>query len=99
MQMEASDAFDINREPKHVRQLYGDSTQSRQILIARRLVERGVRYVQVWHGNSQPWDNHDDLEVNHRSLAKQCDQAIGALLCHGSLPGHGKDFKNKEKSS
>lgn len=80
MQMEASDAFDINREPKHVRQLYGDSTQSRQILIARRLVERGVRYVQVWHGNSQPWDNHDDLEVNHRSLAKQCDQAIGALL-------------------
>ena len=80
MQMEASDAFDINREPKHVRQLYGDSTQARQILIARRLVERGVRYVQVWHGNSQPWDNHDDLEVNHRSLAKQCDQAIGALL-------------------
>ena len=80
MQMEASDAFDINREPKYVRQLYGDSTQARQILIARRLVERGVRYVQVWHGNSQPWDNHDDLEVNHRSLAKQCDQAIGALL-------------------
>jgi uncharacterized protein (DUF1501 family) len=44
------------------------------------LVERGVRYVQVWHGAGQPWDNHDDIEVNHRRLAKECDQAIGALL-------------------
>ena len=80
MQMEASDAFDINREPTHIRQLYGATTQARQILIARRLVERGVRYVQVWHGDEQPWDNHDDIAVNHRNLAKQCDQAIGALL-------------------
>ena len=61
MQMEASDAFDISREPAHVRERYGKTTQARQILIARRLVERGVRYVQVWHGDSQPWDNHDDL--------------------------------------
>lgn len=80
MQMEATDAFDVSREPEHVRQRYGQGTQARQILIARRLIERGVRYVQVWHGNSQPWDNHDDLEVNHRKLAGQCDQAIGALL-------------------
>ena len=80
MQLEATDAFDINREPKHVRNRYGGGTQARQILIARRLIERGVRFVQVWHGNSQPWDNHDDLESGHRGLAKQCDQAIGALL-------------------
>jgi len=50
------------------------------MLIARRLIERGVRFVQVWHGSGQPWDNHDDIEVNHRNLAKACDQAIGALL-------------------
>jgi uncharacterized protein (DUF1501 family) len=60
--------------------MYGESVQSRQILIARRLVERGVRFVQLWHGAGQPWDNHDDIEVNHRKLAKQCDQGIGALL-------------------
>ncbi|MGB0775514.1 MAG: DUF1501 domain-containing protein, partial [Akkermansiaceae bacterium] len=80
MQLEATDAFDVTREPKHIREMYGDNLQGRQMLIARRLVERGVRFVQVWHGANQPWDNHDDLEVNHRRLAKQCDQAIGALI-------------------
>ncbi len=67
---------------KHIRDMYGadKSTQARQILIARRLAERGVRYIQVWHGDGQPWDNHDDIEVNHRRLAKQCDQAMGALI-------------------
>jgi len=80
MQLEATDAFDIQREPESVRELYGPGTQARQLLIARRLAERGVRYVQVWTGAGQPWDNHDDLEVNHRNLAKDCDQAIGALL-------------------
>jgi Protein of unknown function (DUF1501) len=80
MQEEAADAFDVSREPAYIREMYGPGTQARQILIARRLVERGVRFVQVWHGEGQPWDSHDDLEVNHRRLAKQCDQAIGALL-------------------
>jgi hypothetical protein len=80
MQTDASDAFDLSREPKHIRTLYGDGTQARQLLIARRLLERGVRFVQVWHGEGQPWDNHDDLEVNHRRLAQECDQPIGALL-------------------
>ena len=80
MQTQATDAFDVSREPKHIRDMYGDGVQARQILIARRLIERGVRFVQVWHGEGQPWDNHDDIEVNHRRLAKQCDQAIGALL-------------------
>ncbi|MBM3902012.1 MAG: DUF1501 domain-containing protein [Verrucomicrobia bacterium] len=80
MQMEAADAFDIQREPAAVRERYGDSVQARQLLIARRLVERGVRFVQVWHGAGQPWDNHDDIETNHRNLAGQCDRAIAALL-------------------
>ena len=80
MQLEASDAFDVSREPKHVLESYGEGTQARQILIARRLIERGVRFVQIWHGAGQPWDNHDDIEVNHRKLAGQCDKAIGALI-------------------
>jgi hypothetical protein len=80
MQTEAAEAFDVSREPQHIRDMYGPGTQARQILIARRLVERGVRFVQVWHGEGQPWDSHDDLEVIHRNLANQCDQAIGALL-------------------
>jgi uncharacterized protein (DUF1501 family) len=80
MQMEAAEAFDITREPQHIRDLYGPGVQGRQMLIARRLVERGVRFVQVWHGEGQPWDSHDDLETNHRRLARECDRAIGALL-------------------
>jgi uncharacterized protein (DUF1501 family) len=80
MQMDAADAFDISKEPQAIRDLYGPGVQGRQMLIARRLVERGVRFVQVWHGEGQPWDSHDDIEVNHRRLAGECDQAIGALL-------------------
>ncbi|MFN7770718.1 MAG: DUF1501 domain-containing protein [Planctomycetaceae bacterium] len=80
MQIAATDAFDVQQEPQHIQEMYGPGTQAQQILMARRLVERGVRYVQVWHGAGQPWDNHDDIEVNHRRLAKECDQAIGALL-------------------
>jgi hypothetical protein len=80
MQREAAEAFDVSREPKQVLEAYGDGVQARQILIARRLIERGVRFVQVWHGQGQPWDNHDDIAENHRKLAGQCDKAIGALL-------------------
>jgi hypothetical protein len=80
MQTEAADAFDVSGEPQHIRDLYGPGTQARQLLIARKLVEKGVRFVQVWSGAGQPWDNHDDIEVNHRRLAKDCDQGIGALL-------------------
>jgi hypothetical protein len=80
MQSDATDAFDVSREPKWVLDAYGPGTQARQILIARRLIERGVRFVQVWHGEGQPWDSHDDLEKEHRRLAGQCDRAIGALL-------------------
>jgi hypothetical protein len=80
MQMDATDAFDTTREPESVRKLYGEGTQARQLLIARRLLERGVRFVQVWHGEGQPWDHHDDLADGHRKLARESDQPIGALL-------------------
>ena len=80
MQMDAADAFDIGREPQYIRDLYGSNVQGRQMLIARRLIERGVRFVQVWHGQDQPWDSHEDIAKNHKRLAEECDQAIGALL-------------------
>ena len=80
MQMDAANVFDITREPAAIREMYGDGIQGRQMLIARRLIERGVRFVQVWHGEGQPWDSHDEIEKNHRRLAGECDQAIGALL-------------------
>ena len=80
MQIDATDAFDVAREPEAVQKLYGSGAQARQLLIARRLLERGVRFVQVWHGPGQPWDNHDDLEDGHRKLALESDQAIAALL-------------------
>ena len=80
MQAEATEAFDVSREPKAIQELYGSGVHGRQTLIARRLVERGVRFVQLWHGSGQPWDNHDKIEENHRKLAAQLDQPIAALL-------------------
>jgi hypothetical protein len=80
MQSDASEAFDLSRESEHTLRMYGDGVHGRQTLIARRLVERGVRYVQLWHGAGQPWDNHNDIEANHRKLASEIDQPISALL-------------------
>ena len=80
MQQDAKDAFDITDEPKYIQAMYGTGVHGRQTLIARRLVERGVRYVQLWHGGGQPWDNHDKIEDNHRRLANEIDQPIAALL-------------------
>jgi hypothetical protein len=80
MQMEADEAFDLSREPDHIRKMYGEGLQARQMMIARRLLERGVRFVQVWHGAGQPWDSHDDIKGNHGRLARECDQPIAALL-------------------
>jgi hypothetical protein len=76
MQAAAPDAFDITKEPEKVRERYGDTEFGRGCLIARRLAERGVRMVQVYFGNSQPWDNHDDIQI-HRTLADQADPPIG----------------------
>ena len=80
MQLEATDAFDISREPESIRRMYGDTVQSRQLLIARRLIERGVRVVQCYHGDVQPWDSHDMIADAHRKLAAEVDQGIAALL-------------------
>jgi hypothetical protein len=79
MQTEAPDAFDIGKEPEAVRARYGEGDFARGCLIARRLLERGVRMVQVYFGNSQPWDNHDDILI-HRKLAAQSDRPMAALL-------------------
>ena len=80
MQTEAADAFDVTKEPKYIQEMYGAGTHGRQLLITRRLLERGVRFVQVWSGGGQPWDNHDGLEKAHRDLAQEWDQPIAAFL-------------------
>ncbi|WP_234047146.1 DUF1501 domain-containing protein [Luteolibacter pohnpeiensis] len=86
MQGEATDAFDIEKEPTNIREMYGEGNFARQCIMARRLLERGVRFIQLWHGNGQPWDSHDDIE-DHRKLAAQCDQAIGAFLTDLKMRG------------
>jgi hypothetical protein len=80
MQTEAADVFDISREPAWIRELYGDTTIGRQLLMTRRMIEKGVRFVQVWSGAGQPWDNHDNLEKQHRDLSGQWDGPIAAFL-------------------
>jgi hypothetical protein len=80
MQSEASDAFDVSKEPLAVREMYGTGVHGRQLLITRRLLERGVRMVQVWSGGGQPWDNHDGIAGAHRSLAQSWDGPIAAFL-------------------
>lgn len=80
MQSEATDAFDVSKENAQTLEAYGDTTYGRQLIIARRLLERGVRFLQIWHKAGQPWDAHDQLESNHRTLANEVDQPIGAFL-------------------
>ena len=77
MQTEASDAFDIAKEPAHIREMYGATPQGNQMLIARRLVERGVRFVQVW---STGWDMHAGIEENMPKRADEIDGPIAALI-------------------
>ncbi len=77
MQTAASDAFDFHKEPQEIREQYGNTAQGRQLLIARRLLERGVRFVQVWAGG---WDHHDNLEEKLREQASEIDQPLGALM-------------------
>jgi hypothetical protein len=80
MQSEATDAFDLTKETKSIRELYGDTTNGRQLLYTRRLIEKGVRFIQVWSGAGQPWDNHDGLENQHKKLAGDWDTPIAAFL-------------------
>lgn len=80
MQFAASDAFDIRREPEAIRAEYGTSHFANGCLMARRLVERGVRLVQVYYGNGQPWDTHGNHNEQTKRLAKDIDQPCAALL-------------------
>jgi Protein of unknown function (DUF1501) len=88
MQMAAPEALDIEREPEHIRRLYGLEDKrcehfARQCLMARRLVERGVRFVQIYSGgmeNERSWDGHVNIEGNHRQFAGETDIPIAGLL-------------------
>jgi uncharacterized protein (DUF1501 family) len=77
MQTEATDAFDISKESAAVRDSYGTGNQGKQMLIARRLVEKGVRFVQVWTGG---WDTHDGISRTLKNAADQVDGPIAALI-------------------
>src|SRR5450432_1580050 len=77
MQTSASDAFNINQESEATRLMYGNTPQGRQMLIARRLIERGVRVVQVWAGG---WDHHSDIRDKLKKSALEIDQPVGAFL-------------------
>jgi uncharacterized protein (DUF1501 family) len=79
MQSEAQEAFDIGKESALTRKRYGDGEFANACLIARRLAERGVRMVQIYYGNDQPWDDHQDI-TNHRKHAQKSDRPIAALL-------------------
>ncbi len=94
MQTAAPEAFDVSQEPQYLQTAYGlDRKESRdygrQCLIARRLVERGVRFVQVFAScpntpggavSDVPWDGHNDINGNHRACAATVDRPTGALL-------------------
>ena len=80
MQSSATDAFDIQKEPTAIREMYGNTPVGRNLLMARRLAERGVRYIQCYHGAGQPWDNHGSLIPRITELTRESDQPIAALL-------------------
>ncbi len=80
MQTAATDAFDVAREPRQVRDEYGSGHFANGCLLARRLSERGVRFVQVYYGNGQPWDTHNNHSASVRTLCRDIDQPSAALL-------------------
>jgi hypothetical protein len=88
MQMTAPEAIDVDHESEPTKRLYGlDHPDcghfARQCLIARRLVERGVRFVQIYSGgmeNERSWDGHTNIAKNHRGFAAETDRPIAALL-------------------
>lgn len=79
MQTEVPEVFDIGKEDDSTRARYGNGDFGRACLMALRLVERGVRVVQIYSGNVQPWDNHEDIMV-HQKLAREADQPVASLL-------------------
>ncbi len=77
MQTEATDAFDLSREKAETKELYGTTDLSAKLMVARRLVEKGVRFIQIDAGG---WDMHSDLETAMRACAGDHDKAISGLL-------------------
>jgi uncharacterized protein (DUF1501 family) len=83
MQTEATDAFDITKESQETRTMYGNTETGARLLVARRLVERGVRFVQIYSGgmeNDLSWDGHNNIAKNHGGFAAETDQPIAGLL-------------------
>ncbi len=85
MQAEAPTAVDLSAETQETKQLYGiDDPQTaifgRNCLLARRLVERGVRFVQLYHGAGSAWDSHDNIERQHPPMCRSSDKPIAGLL-------------------
>ncbi len=85
MQAEAPEAVDLSQETKETRKLYGledeqTATFGRLCLLARRMVERGVRFVQLYHGSGSKWDAHSGIETNHTKNCGQTDLPVAALL-------------------
>ena len=83
MQTEASEAFDINRESVATQEAYGSTEFARSCLLARRLLERGVRVEQCFYvkkGSKQPWDTHNKNNEGHKKLCADSDRATAALL-------------------
>ena len=83
MQTEASDVFDVRKEPEALRERYGKSRFGQSCLLARRLVENGVRFVSVYYTtdkNTQPWDTHSNHDQGHARLCQDADKASAALI-------------------
>ena len=79
MQTEAPDVFDIRKESEATQRLYGPGSTARGALTAVRLIEQGVRVVQVYYAKGDPWDHHQDIQ-NHRVNARHSDQAFAAVV-------------------
>ena len=80
MQFTATEAFDLNHEPEQIREEYGKGHFANGCLLARRLAERGVRFIQVYYGDGQPWDTHNDHNNLTKKLCQDIDQPMAALL-------------------
>jgi len=80
MQFTATDAFDLQQETKDTRENYGQGHFANGCLLARRLSERGVRCVQVYYGNGQPWDTHSNHNESTTNLCRDIDRPVAALL-------------------
>ena len=79
MQTEAPDVFDVRKESEATIKMYGEGSTARGCLTAARLIERGVRMVQIYYAKGDPWDHHFDIEL-HRKNAKDSDQPFAALI-------------------